>query len=383
MGRRSISTTKSGKFMNPTDQARKEARKKELKKNKKQRLLVRTAVLKNKDAGAIIQELDKLDEIEYNPLEPPSLADKVLKDKRKKLKETLDRVMKLYQKEEPTYWGELRQIEVDYERRRFHRIQYYEAVKQAESISVEDIPLPPTLGEGAGEEESPTGILKNATIQEPPALLQLYNGKEPPGVPPGYPPELDSSDDEEETTKKNVRFEPIDEMDKFMKEVEEEFKSLKEDELKPPGTEPSLAPPASSIPLQMQMPPPPIRPYFPPLPPMMQQRLRFPPPPPQAMGMPPPRIRFNSRFRPPPRISAPPTVSEGKIVSEAMIQAKPQIRSLSADVTRFVPTAVKIKKDVPAKEWKATPAAIPQQPRNKIRKDDAYADFMKEMEGLL
>jgi len=82
--------------MNPTDQARKEARKKELKKNKKQRLLVRTAVLKNKDAGQIIQELDKLDEIEYNPMEAPSLAEKVLKDKRKKLKETLDRVMRLY-----------------------------------------------------------------------------------------------------------------------------------------------------------------------------------------------------------------------------------------------------------------------------------------------
>jgi len=82
--------------MNPTDQARKEARKKELKKNKKQRLLVRTAVLKNKDPGQIIAELDKLDEIEYNPTQAPALAEKVLKDKRKKLKETLDRVMKLY-----------------------------------------------------------------------------------------------------------------------------------------------------------------------------------------------------------------------------------------------------------------------------------------------
>lgn len=82
--------------MNPTDQARKEARKKELKKNKKQRLLVRTAVLKNKDPGQIISELDKLDEVEYNPTQPPALAEKVLKDKRKKLKETLDRVMKLY-----------------------------------------------------------------------------------------------------------------------------------------------------------------------------------------------------------------------------------------------------------------------------------------------
>ena len=35
--------------MNPTDQARKEARRKELKKNKKQRMAVRQAVLKGKD----------------------------------------------------------------------------------------------------------------------------------------------------------------------------------------------------------------------------------------------------------------------------------------------------------------------------------------------
>ena len=53
MGRRSTSSTKSGKFMNPTDQARKEARKREL-KNKKQRMMVRAAVLKMKDPKKII-----------------------------------------------------------------------------------------------------------------------------------------------------------------------------------------------------------------------------------------------------------------------------------------------------------------------------------------
>ena len=49
MGRRPQKTTKGGKFMNPTDQARKEARRRELKKNKKQRDAVRQAVIKNKD----------------------------------------------------------------------------------------------------------------------------------------------------------------------------------------------------------------------------------------------------------------------------------------------------------------------------------------------
>lgn len=86
MGRRSINTTKSGKYMNPTDQASKyittlktgrlrpsikntfvssgkEARKKELKKNKRQRQMVRAAVLKNKDPGQILEEMEKIDEM--------------------------------------------------------------------------------------------------------------------------------------------------------------------------------------------------------------------------------------------------------------------------------------------------------------------------------
>lgn len=66
MGRRSINTTKSGKYMNPTDQARKEARKKELKKNKKQRQMVRAAVLKGKDPTQLIEEMEKIDEMGMN-----------------------------------------------------------------------------------------------------------------------------------------------------------------------------------------------------------------------------------------------------------------------------------------------------------------------------
>lgn len=63
--------------MNPTDQARKEARKKELKKNKKQRMAVRQAVLKGKDPQQIIEDLIKIDEMEYNIAAPPPLSEKV------------------------------------------------------------------------------------------------------------------------------------------------------------------------------------------------------------------------------------------------------------------------------------------------------------------
>lgn len=41
----------------------KEARKKELKKNKKQRQMVRAAVLKGKDPQQIIEEMEKIDQM--------------------------------------------------------------------------------------------------------------------------------------------------------------------------------------------------------------------------------------------------------------------------------------------------------------------------------
>lgn len=66
--------------MNPTDQARKEARKKELKKNKKQRMAVRQAVLKGKDPHAIIEDLIKIDEMQFNVTSTaaPPLSEKVI-----------------------------------------------------------------------------------------------------------------------------------------------------------------------------------------------------------------------------------------------------------------------------------------------------------------
>ena len=77
MGKRATTSTKGGKFMNPTDQARKEARRRELKKNKKQRQLVRTAVLKGKNPRDIIFELEKVDDMEFNIVSPSPLNQKV------------------------------------------------------------------------------------------------------------------------------------------------------------------------------------------------------------------------------------------------------------------------------------------------------------------
>ena len=96
MARRSINTTKSVKYINPADQARKEARKRKLRKvslrlilliyyneifltkmncfqNKKQPMIVRAAVLKGKDPYLIIADMERLDQMEYNVNAPLTL----------------------------------------------------------------------------------------------------------------------------------------------------------------------------------------------------------------------------------------------------------------------------------------------------------------------
>ncbi|XP_064556140.1 WW domain-binding protein 11 [Drosophila montana] len=276
MGRRSINTTKSGKYMNPTDQARKEARKKELKKNKRQRQMVRAAVLKNKDPSQILEEMEKIDEMEYNVLQPSPLNEKVLRDKRKKLKETFDRVMRLYHNDEPEHWAELKRKEVDYEKKRLKKQQYYESVKHAQSVQIDEIPLPaPVTAANAGASGTstansgnnssniifpggsggirmppppmtlalppfapgaPPGVAKNSEIA---ADLQSDKSKEDDdkdwlGVPPGPPPDLfamseldsdaegntDYEGDEEETATSPKLQQRMQNIDDFMKEME-------------------------------------------------------------------------------------------------------------------------------------------------------------------
>lgn len=77
-------------------------------------------------------------------MQPPPLNEKVLKDKRKKLKETLDRVLKMYAKDDQEKWSELKDQLIQYERRRIDLVSYYEAVKHAQQVQIDEIPLPST-----------------------------------------------------------------------------------------------------------------------------------------------------------------------------------------------------------------------------------------------
>jgi len=163
--------------------------------------------------------------------------------------------------------------------------------------------------------------------------------------------------------------------------------------MRPPTHQP---PPHFFPPPPPGMAPPPRMSYPPPMPPMMRHNYNQPPP--RHMGSYMPPGGPGARFRPPPRnniFSGTPQLvkSDNKIVSDSMIQAKPQIRSLSADVTRFVPTIVKTKKEEPDRprrpEYQIGQSQLHfkapqvQKPPQQKSKDDAYAEFMKEMQGLM
>ncbi|XP_048870549.1 WW domain-binding protein 11-like [Brienomyrus brachyistius] len=210
MGRRSTSSTKSGKFMNPTDQARKEARKRELKKNKKQRMMVRAAVLKMKDPRQIIRDMEKLDEMEFNPVQMPQLNEKVLRDKRKKLRETFERIVRLYERENPETYKELRKLEIEYETKRGQLSLYFDSVKNAELVEVDSIPLPEMphapssiliqdiplpgaqppsiLKKGSSFGKGPYVSASAPTVASLAGVPRLPPGRKPPGPPPGPPP---------------------------------------------------------------------------------------------------------------------------------------------------------------------------------------------------
>ncbi|KAK7025525.1 WW domain-binding protein 11 [Halocaridina rubra] len=160
--------------------------------------------------------------MEYNVEVPPALSEKVLKDKRKKLRETLDRVLKLYEKENPEYWLEIRRMEGDYEKKRQAMIEYFESVRHAQAVTVDEIPLPnldmPPMPDDimpdmpAPPETVPLpvpnmhmvpthSILKKMSSYVPP-----LEPKKPPGCPPTLPPDL--SDDEEDN-KEPMDTEPL------------------------------------------------------------------------------------------------------------------------------------------------------------------------------
>lgn len=201
--------------------------------------MVRTAVLKGKDPMKLLEEMEVIDRMEYNPMQPPSLNEKVLKEKRKKLKETYDRVFKLYEKERPEYAVELRKANSEYEKTRTQLQSYFDQVRNAENVQLAQIPLPDApldmdpnmpgtiplpmdmpLPGMPGMPMSyahmpPQGILKKTSAYGPQMagpqipIHMSSQKRKPPGPPPGPPPTLSDSEEEMDRRREGRREEAM------------------------------------------------------------------------------------------------------------------------------------------------------------------------------
>lgn len=355
--------------------------------------------------------------------------------------------MRMVHEDDPELWGEYKRKEVDYEKRRLKRVQYYESVRQVEQVSIEDIPLP-----SAATDNKPPPLMPppKVTLSAPISLSSvptpggkhddlLLDSREPkekipPGVPPTMPPRLfdmreldsdyesekedsenDDDDEEMETNDKNVYEEFMKEVDSVQKKKDDE-KTLDirvdptpEVELEsslPEKSAPEPLPIAAALPKPPEMPPHPLPPAPAPFafphqrmphphpmmfapPPMRPMGLRVPPPPPRA-GMPPgppPRHKFHQDRN---LMMQQQQQQMHKDPKSATITAKPQIRNLSADVTRFVPSSLKNKRDEPKRpkprfnyQEQQRYAASAQQQQSKPTKDEAYNKFMSELKDLM
>lgn len=143
--------------------------------------------------------------------------------------------------------------------------------------------------------------------------------------------------------------------------------------------------------------PPPGMPRMMPRGPMPMPRLMGPIP-----GMPPPPpVPMSNAQKNTPVLSAAPQLNKARNEKDGgktstTIEAKPQIRNLAADVTRFLPTSLRAKGKSDDKKKTSIPAAmarIPERipepqviarpPQPLKTKDDAYMQFMQEMQQLL
>lgn len=277
---------------------------------------------------------------------------------------------------------ELKRLETEYEMKKNELIKQYEAVRSAQEVNLDEIPLPslPTESSSSKENKS-SSILKTNNRQN----------KQPPGCPPGLPPILtefdsDSGDDEENdieevTSKKKIRFsEDVSDKDnvkEFLKEIEHLSEDKKEKDVSVTETNSgkqelsnetenkqtimtnednstkslSLKPPFVYLPGNNVFYPKPIQPA-PPV--MVPANLSKPPIRPAApFGVPqarlpmPPRLPINAQPVRPPTNTIPnyPRKLDEKKRQVTTIEAKPQLRNLSADATKFMPLALRVRRD--------------------------------------
>ncbi|GMT06153.1 hypothetical protein PENTCL1PPCAC_28327, partial [Pristionchus entomophagus] len=377
MGRRSNQTTKSGRFMNPADQQRKAERAKELKRNKKQRSAVRTAIMKNRDPNEVIDAMRKIDDQEMET-EAPLRA--TLESKRDKLKKQYKEIRDFFIKaEQPDKVKEIDHKMQAYEAERYKKQQQMAAIKFSMTGDMDSIPMPETVP--TRENAAMTPFLPSYAVHpagyQPPAKKRVTFGtrmkQRPPGPPAGIAPELSDSDDDDnedgegEALHDEDNYEPVVIPDEILNGDRPSLSTLTE------PLRPAPIPPPTYPVLNLARAPP-VHPSMLPLPPRMP--IRLPPPPPTG-----------GAFRTPDTssISAGPTVS--KPTPEAVISAKPELRDLAGEATKFVPTNLRVRRDntvkKPVGRVNAYGMGIDSARKKEAKTtDEAYADFMKELEGI-
>lgn len=395
---RKTAATKGGKYMNPTDQARKEDRKKQLKKHKKQREQVREAVIKNKNPNTVLDELAKLDSLEFDPENPCPYADRVMQEKRQRLRSTFFKILEYYKNTNKLdQWKEHQDEFNQYEKEKESKKSLFQAVIKAKNWSVDHIPLPETpqpdagffmMGGSSSSIAPPVGL--------PPknyhAVGPSSNARQAPGPPPGPPPAKKSFKRRPKASSSGGSSSGGGGIQSKLLEIAGQ-QQPDEDERKTPPPPPSSEPPAYEK-----------RPTYTTRPAMQQQPVA----PAVQSHMVPPHISTwaQPQFAQPhgTAITAAPTTYKPNQPQEKEITSAPQLRTKACTNTAFLPTSLRRGGavppgggggGVPAKKQKFTPrqqnigpvvpsSAPPAAPTtSKDSSDKAYEKFMREMSGLM
>uniref|UniRef100_A0A1I7ZD70 WW domain-binding protein 11 n=1 Tax=Steinernema glaseri TaxID=37863 RepID=A0A1I7ZD70_9BILA len=326
---------KKDRVVHPADRERKRERQKEKSRNKKQRKEVRHSIVKARNPSDILENVRRLDDQEFDV---KSVAPKeMFTQRREKLLNSFKEIINMCRGEKNERQArELEQMLRIYTEERAERENHFRAAKFAAAADPDMIPLP--SGSGFMDPNvayTPQGMVSMVPMRNP-GKKPLPAGKvhtTPPGPPACFPQEMSDSEDEVEP------------------EQPEEVQA--EDNLAPVEMPANIfsGRQAMGLPLAPVMAPPP-----------------------------PPRPLYSVPYGMAPRQ---PVMTSNAVPAEATITAEPSLRNLRKEATLFVPTALRIRrasnKPPPPKR-----PALPRLPQPQGKSvDEAYGDFMKEMEGLL
>ncbi|GMT17026.1 hypothetical protein PFISCL1PPCAC_8323 [Pristionchus fissidentatus] len=322
------------------DQARKSDRAKELKKHKKERANIRLALAKS--GSTRVENIEKLLDLERQlcGLEEARFHENVLRQKQKVLLASFDKSRAVFLKsdkpEDKASLDRLNETLKDYYTRCSAIRREADMLAIAKATVVSDIPMPM-----AGEFTKETALQPMPYQQHRGSrhhTRRRFDGRRalPPGVPVGLPPDFSDSDDDREAQDHDH----VDDDDLGHVFIPSEISN-------------SIAPVPPPAPVMMPLrgpplPPPPIAPF---------------------MGK---------------TVSAAPVLNNRPVGPDmSTIAAQPQLRDLKGESTSLVPAQLRR-----AKEKKSiVPVRRPMAPTRNVQTgkttDEAYDDFMKELDGLL